>query len=217
MLFYWLMLGEEDRKKKLILASASPRRKEILDLLKLDFEIVRPKNFEEKQFKNPCRMVVRNSIIKAKNVYNYLKERDIKNQGSNRRDEFLIAGFDTVVYINKKIMGKPSDMEQAEKYLRILSGKVHKVITGVCILESVSGRYRYSTESTGVKFRRLTADEIKKYTDRENVLDKAGAYNILGYGSVLVEKISGCFYNIAGLPVANFINMLKRSGFNVIS
>ena len=216
MLFYWLMLEEEDHKKELILASASPRRKKMLELFGMDFKVIRPENFEEKQCKNPYRTVGWNSIAKAKNVYNYIKKQNPEKEKSDYRGGFLIAGFDTIVYINRRYMGKPVDREEAISFLSILSGKIHKVITGVCVLDSISGRYIFTTGTTRVKFRKLAADEIDKYVDRENVLDKAGAYNVLGYGSLLVEKISGCFYNIAGIPVAKFVDLLREFGFNVI-
>jgi septum formation protein len=131
-------------------------------------------------------------------------------------EEFLIAGFDTIIYINKGYLGKPVSIEQAIEFLNILSGRVHIVISGVCVLDSISGEYRFSTETTKVKFRKLNTEEIKAYIKEEDVLDKAGAYNILGFGSLLVEKIYGCFYNIAGLPVVKLLDLLKDFGFNVI-
>jgi len=210
------MLEEEGRRKKIILASASPRRREILKLLKLDFEVIEPKNCEEKQFKNPYRTVIDNSIIKAKNVYNYIKEHSLKKQDLYYGKEFLIAGFDTIIYMNKRYLGKPESIEQAIGFLNIFSGRVHKVVSGVCVLDSISGRYCFTTETTKVKFRKLTAEEIKAYIDKEDVLDKAGAYNIFGFGSLLVEKINGCFYNIAGLPVVKFADLLERFEFNII-
>jgi len=210
------MLVEGDRKIKLILASASPRRKKILELLKLDFKVIKPQNYIEKQFNNPYIMVVENSIIKAKSVYNYLKKQNFKEHDPGHVNEFLVVAFDTIVYINRRYLGKPVDRKQAIEFLNILSGKVHKVLSGVCVLESVSGNYISDAESTRVKFRKLTLDEIKRYLDKENVLDKAGAYNIFGYGSLLVEKINGCFYNVAGIPVYKFLNLLKKFGFNII-
>ena len=209
------MLEEEDNKNELILASASPRRKEIFRLFGLDFRIVRPENFEEKQYGNPYTTVSRNSISKAKNVYSCLKKKE-PEKGKSVSSRFLIAGFDTLVYIKGKSLGKPADRQQAIDFLSFQSGRVHKVITGVCVLESFSGKYIFDTVSTSVKFRKLAAGEIESYTDREDVLDKAGAYNVLGYGSLLVEKINGCFYNIAGVPVAKFVDLLKEFGFNVI-
>ena len=180
--------------------------------MKINFKVVKPDNCEEVKLKNPYRTVISNSIIKAESVYNKLKE---KNSGCT--EQFLIAGFDTVVYLNRRCFGKPGSIREAVEFLNILSGRVHVVVSGVCVLSSISGKYRFDTEATKVKFKRLTPEEIKGYMDRENVLDKAGAYNILGLGGLLVEKINGCFYNMAGLPVVKFINLLAGFGFKVIS
>jgi len=183
------MLEEGGFKKKLILASASPRRKKVLELLKLDFEVIKPEDFEEERLKDPYRTVVQNSIAKARSVYNYLKKREHGGESKSYPGRFLIAGFDTIIYINRRILGKPSGME--EKYI-------------------------YDTETTQVKFRKLTMAEIEKYVNKEVVTDKAGAYDVSGYGSLLVEKINGCFFNIAGFPVSRFVDLLGKSGFNVI-
>jgi len=210
-------LEEEGYKKKIILASASPRRREILKILKLDFEVVKPCNFEEVQLKNPYKTVIGNSIIKAENVYNNIERYRLINKSPGYTEQFLVAGFDTVVYLDRKCFGKPGSIEEAVGFLNVLSGRVHMVISGVCVLDSISGKYRFDTEVTKVKFRKLTAEEIKGYVDNEDVLDKAGAYNIFGLGILLVEKINGCFYNVAGIPIAKFIDLLAGSGFKVIS
>jgi len=210
------MLREEGRKKKIILASASPRRREILKILKLDFEVVKPDSCEEIKLKSPYKTVVGNSIIKAENVYNNIKRSRLKKENSGK-EQFLIAGFDTVVYLNRKYFGKPGSVGEAIDFLNILSGRVHTVISGVCVLDSMSGEYRFNTEATKVRFRKLTPEEIRGYVGRENVLDKAGAYNIFGSGSLLVERINGCFYNVAGLPVVKFVDLLERFGYKVIS
>ncbi len=210
------MLEEEGHRKKIILASASLRRKEILKLLKLDFKVIEPKDCEERQFKNPYKTVIQNSIIKAKNVYNYIKEHSLKEQDVYYGKGFLIAGFDTIIYMNRRYMGKPASVKKAIEFLNILSGRVHRVISGVCVLDSVSGKYRFNTETTKVRFRKLTVEEIKAYVGKEDVLDKAGAYNIFGFGSLLVEKIYGCFFNVAGLPVIKFIDLLRDFEFSVI-
>ena len=210
------MLEEEDRRKKIILASASPRRKEILKLLRLDFEVIEPKNCEEKQYKNPYHTVIDNSIIKAKNVYNYIKKQGLKEQSPYYGKEFLIAGFDTIIHMKNRYMGKPASIEQAIEFLNLFSGRVHKVISGVCVLDSLSGKYYFDTETTKVKFRNLAENEIKAYIDKEDVLDKAGAYNIFGFGSLLVDKINGCFYNIAGFPVKKFADLVGKFKFNIL-
>jgi septum formation protein len=204
-------------KKKIILASASPRRSEILKILKIDYKVIKPKDCREVLFKDPYKTVISNSIIKAKNVYNNIKEGLPEGKGSNYKDYFLIAGFDTVVYFKRRCFGKPDSIKEAEKFLFVLSGRVHKVISGVCILDGISGECRFGTETTRVKFRKLKPKEIKVYLNNEEVLDKAGAYNIFGLGSLLVERISGCFFNAAGLPLIKFVDLLERFGFGVIS
>jgi len=210
------MLEEGVFKKKLILASASPRRKKVLELLKLDFEVIKPGDFKEEQFKDPYRTVVYNSIAKARKVYDCLIKQESGGERSSYPGGFLIAGFDTIIYINRRILGKPSSIEEAKDFLKVLSGKTHMAISGVCIMDSVSGKYVYDTETTRVKFRKLAVVEIEKYVSKEDVTDKAGAYDISGYGSLLVEKINGCFFNIAGFPVYRFVDLLGKSGFNVI-
>ncbi len=209
-------MKQERFKKRIILASASPRRSEILKILKIDYKVVKPEGCREVLFKDPYKTVISNSIIKAKNVYNNIKKDLPERKGSDYKDGFLIAGFDTVVYFKRQCFGKPESIEEAEKFLLVLSGSVHKVISGVCVLEGISGECRFDTETTRVKFRRLKPKEIKAYLDKEEVLDKAGAYNIFGPGSLLVEKVSGCFFNAAGLPVIKFVDLLEGFGFKVI-
>jgi septum formation protein len=179
--------------------------------------VIKPENCREVLFKDPFRTVISNSIIKAENVYNNIKKGLPEERDSDYKEQLLIAGFDTVVYFKRRCFGKPGSMEEAEKFLLVLSGRVHKVISGVCVLNSISGKYRFGAEITRVKFRKLKPEEIKVYLDEEEVLDKAGAYNIFGPGSLLVEKINGCFFNAAGLPVIKFASLLDRFGFKVIS
>jgi septum formation protein len=210
-------LEQKGYKKKIVLASASPRRSEILRILKIDYKVVEPENCKEVQFKDPYKTVISNSIIKVENVYNNIKKSRPKGKDSDYKEQFLIAGFDTVVYFKRKCFGKPGSIEEAEKFLNILSGSIHKVISGVCVLNSISGEYQFDAETTRVKFRKLMPKEIEVYIDKEEVLDKAGAYNIFGLGSLLVEKIGGCFFNAAGLPVIKFVDLLERFGFRVIS
>jgi septum formation protein len=209
-------LKQERFKKRIILASASPRRSEILKILKIDYEVVKPEGCREILFKNPFKTVISNSIIKVKNVYNNIKKGQPERKGSDYKDNFLIVGFDTVVYFERQCFGKPGSMEEAEKFLLVLSGRVHKVISGVCVLDGISGECRFDAEVTRIKFRKLKPKEIKAYLDKEEVLDKAGAYNIFGPGSLLVEKINGCLFNAAGLPVIKLVDLLEGFGFKVI-
>jgi len=203
---------EEDNKsnKKIILASKSPRRRHILELLKVDFEVIEPLNTEEKIFKDPFKTVFYNSSLKAQNVYNRVIIDDLNYNNS------LIAGFDTVVYFRGRYLGKPDDTVQAGEFLRILSGKNHLVISGISIIDGSSGKTFTDSEKTVVKFKVLHPEEIERYLKVEKVADKAGAYDISGFGSLLVEKIKGCFYNVAGLPVFKFVNLLEKFDYKLL-
>jgi septum formation protein len=210
-------LGEEEGRKKIILASSSPRRRRILELIKLDFDIIEPEDYLERNLSNPYRTVVLNSSSKARNVYDRITTgKDGKGLEKGYKNEFLVTGFDTIVYLKNKYFGKPSSKKQAEEYLKFFSGKTHLVISGVCILNSLTGKYLYDTETTRVKFRKLSSVEIKEYVEKENIFDKAGAYNIYGLGSTLVERIDGCFYNVVGLPIFKFVNLLKKFNYKIL-
>jgi MAF protein len=242
---------EEGSRNKIILASASPRRKEVLEILRLDFEVVKPVGCSEKLKDDPYRTVVENSVDKAKSVLGHLREGsyggschykpdsvsgsiveesleipggddlrldtpDSCGSYSERGTRYLIAGFDTIVSVDGRLLGKPRDLEEACRFIELLSGRVHEVISGVCILDGFSGKYEYETETTRVKFRTLDKAQVLDYLKAGEVLDKAGAYNIAGFGSILVEKIDGCFFNVAGLPVFKFVSLLDRFGYKVI-
>jgi len=156
---------------------------------------------------DPVRTVIENSIIKA---------RDVLRGISDRETRYLVSSFDTVVVLGNRILGKPSDIEEAYSFIETLSGKVHRVITGICVMESVSGIYVTGREISKVRFRELTSDEIKNYLKMEFVLDKAGAYNIAGPGAMLVEKVKGCLFNIIGLPVFKYFSLLERFDYKTL-
>lgn len=203
-------MEEEEDNKRIILASSSPRRKKILEQLHLDFEIIKPVEAEERLFKNPYETVSYNSLVKVKNIYN----RAIINSLNYRNA--LIVGFDTIVYRRGSFFGKPLDKKMAGDFLTSLSGKSHHVISGVSVLDFNSGKYLSDYDVTLVKFRKLDKQEIEKYLEIEYVLDKAGAYDISGFGSVLVEKINGCFFNVAGLPVNKFTSLIKKFNYKIL-
>lgn len=210
-------MEEEEGRKKIILASSSPRRRRILELLKLDFDIIEPKDYLERSLSNPYRTVVLNSSSKARNVYDRIASgKGGKGLEKSYKSEFLVSGFDTIVYLKNKYFGKPSSKKQAEEYLNFFSGKSHLVISGVCVLSSLNGKYLCDTDTTRVKFRKLSSIEIKEYIEKENVFDKAGAYNIYGLGSTLVERVDGCFYNVVGLPIFKFVNLLKKFNYKIL-
>ncbi len=173
---------------KIILASASPRRKELLKLICEDFE-VKPSSADE---------TIPNGLS-CENVAEYLatiKAKSIKNTENNT----AIIGCDTVVVIDNKILGKPIDRSHCKAMLSKLSGRTHFVYTGVCII--YNNKVTSFTEKTEVLFHNLTENEVEKYMDTNEPFDKAGGYGIQGKGALLVKSIKGDYFNVVGLPVS---------------
>lgn len=188
---------------KIILASNSPRRKELLNQLGLDFEVRVMKGIDESYPDNlPSKDVA--EFIASKKSSAYLIA----------SDELLITA-DTIVVVGQDILGKPHDREDACRMLREISGKTHHVITGVCI-RTAAKQSRFSV-STDVRFKNLSDGEIGFYVDHFKPYDKAGAYGIQEWiGLVGVESISGSFYNVMGLPVQRIYEELTASfGLNL--
>lgn len=178
--------------KRLILASTSPRRAQLLQLLGLDFDIVDSKIEEvDEKYIMPEVHVMELAQKKA------LKVADNISDG-------IIIGADTIVVLNGNILGKPREVTQAREMLKNLSGKTHSVYTGFAIVEKPTGRMISDYERTQVTFRVLEDIEIENYIKTENPMDKAGAYGIQDQSSIFAEKIHGCFYNIVGLPLTKF-------------
>ena len=198
---------EEGLKTKILLASASPRRKQIFRDLGLDFEVALPDGSLEQKKGDPVRVAVENSVIKVRNVLENIRD------GKTR---YLISGFDTILYFKNKIFGKPLDTDEAFYFISTLSGKVHRIITGICIIDSITGRLVTGKEITKVGFRNLEPDEIRNYLAKESVLDKAGAYNIAGPGALLVEKVQGCLFNVIGVPVFKYMDLLERFDYKIL-
>lgn len=205
------MFLEEDKKFKIILASSSPRRVKILQLLKVDFEAMPPFDFQEAVYKNPYEMAVINSIKKSENVADYVKINKLNLVNKSRGIDFFVCGFDTIVLLDNKVFLKPKSIEEARGFLNELSGNTHKVITGISLMNFSDNKIVSDYEETKVTFRKLHTNDIESYLEKEglSVLDKAGAYNIDGYGAILVRKINGCFYNVMGLPIFKFLQLLK--------
>lgn len=170
----------------LILASKSPRRQELLKLITKDF-VIKTANVDE----------TLPDGIAPKEAVEYLSK--IKAMPFKNGTDTVI-GADTVVAADGKILGKPKDEEDAFAMLRLLSGREHSVFTGVTILKG-DGIDTFSVE-TRVKFFELSDEEIKNYIKTNEPMDKAGAYGIQGYGSLLVEKIDGDYFNVVGLPIS---------------
>lgn len=186
---------------KLILASASPRRAELLNQLNLNFEII-PSNIDESIFSNlsPKDLVEKLAFEKANSL--------LKNTEKN----IAIIGSDTVVIIEDKILGKPKNEEDALNMLSLLNGKKHSVITGLCVLGYKNGEYFKEVlhSCANVYFGKYSLNELKNYINTKEPMDKAGAYAIQGKGSFLVEKIEGDFYSIVGLPIQKLYKILNK-------
>ena len=193
--------------KKIVLASASPRRRELLQNMGLDFEIITSDGAEQ-VFENelPQDTVKRLSSEKALNVAKRAPY-----------DDCIVIGADTVVAIDGKILGKPVDEGDAKRMLTLLSGRTHKVYTGVSVIETTSGERVSDYVETEVKFVNLTERQIEKYVSSGEPMDKAGAYGIQDLGAMLVEKINGDYFNVVGLPVSRLARILRdRFGVDTV-
>ncbi len=187
---------------KVILASSSPRRKELLKLIGLEPEVIEPKIGEFiKPEEKISDFLKRLTILKGNSVY------------INEYFNSIIISSDTIVLLKNKIIGKPRDREDAFCILKSLSKNVHEVWTGVSII--YKGKTYFDYAKTKVFFEEITDDEINYYLDNEDYMDKAGAYAIQGKASVFVKKIDGCFFNVMGFPLNLFFNMLKNIGINI--
>ena len=180
---------------KIVLASSSPRRKELLTTAGISFEID-VEGVEE---------VIQGETVEE--IVCSLAEQKCTPVAS-RRPEDCVIGADTVVALDNKILGKPKDKEDAKQMLRTLSGKSHAVYTGVCI--AANGEKHIFYEKTEVKFFDLTEDEIERYVETGEPMDKAGAYGIQGFGCTLVEGISGDYFDVVGLPVAKTVRKIRE-------
>ncbi len=188
---------------KFILASKSPRRKEILEALGLDFDIV-TSDADERYAEGtaPCDVVMTLSARKAAAVKAHLEK-----IGEDISDTVIIAA-DTVVSVAGEILGKPRDRGDAERMLTMLSGSEHSVLSGITVIYGGSSASAY--EETFVRFSHMSESEIKWYAHSGEPDDKAGAYAIQGYASMWVEGIDGCYFNVVGLPVACLRKLLLR-------
>ena len=173
----------------LILASASPRRAELLKQLGLDFQVVpgdAREIFDEQL--SPLELCQLNAHRKARVI-------------AKKYPDAMVLGADTLVFLKDEIMGKPANVAEARRMLGRLQGRTHQVVTGVSLIHLRALRERTFAASTEVTFRPLTADQINAYLSKMNPLDKAGAYAIQEHGDTIVLEISGSFSNVVGLPV----------------
>ena len=186
----------------MILASNSQRRQEILKDAGFNFKVI-TSNIEE--------------ISDKENISERIldiAERKLEQIAKDNANEFILAA-DTVVELDKNIFGKPKDREEAFKFLKILSGKVHKVITAYVFKNISKNILIKEVVVSEVKFFDLDNETINWYLDTGEPFDKAGAYGIQGYGRILVEKINGDFYSIMGFPISNFLENLRKIGYKI--
>lgn len=184
---------------KLLLASNSPRRRELLGLLDIDFEILRPREVEE----------VYPSDISADEVAPYLSLLKANAYKDVPHGDEIVVTADTTVICDNQILGKPADEKEAVEMLLRLSGKTHYVVTGVTLMSQ--NRTDTFSEATEVHFDELSREDIEKYVAKYKPLDKAGAYGIQEWiGCTAISGIKGCYYNVMGLPLHKLHQMLKE-------
>ena len=183
---------------RVVLASASPRRRQLLNLIGITHE-VRPSNIDEtmRPREAPRRHAERLAREKATAV-------------ASRDPDLVTIGADTVVVINRKVLGKPRDEAEAIHMLSQLNGRLHTVITAVAVARG--RKLRSSIEEVSVKFRRLREDEIQAYVATGEPMDKAGAYGIQGYGATIVERIEGDYFAVMGLPLVRLTTLMRDLG-----
>ena len=186
----------------IILASASPRRKEILENANVKFKIM-SSDIEELTLdgESPCQMVMRLAFEKGIDI-------------ANKQKSDLVISADTIVVLDNNVLGKPKDEKEARYMIESLSGKTHQVITGISLINLENNKKIIDYVISNVKFKNLSDDDINDYIKTKESLDKAGAYGIQGYGALLVEEIQGDYFNIVGLPISKLSDLLKKH-FNI--
>lgn len=201
-------MGEASKKYRLVLASQSPRRKELLEALHIPFDIWPSGVIEETDIVEPENVVRELARIKGESVFHLL----LKNQEYKSTSPFVLSS-DTIVVCEGIIYGKPKNNEEARQILRKLSNKQHEVLTAVCFhYISMGGdeeKNHLFFERTYVTFAKISDDVLEYYVGTGDSLDKAGAYGIQGQAQVFIEKISGGHSNVIGLPVHAVLNELK--------
>lgn len=190
---------------KLILASASPRRKEILEALGLDFVIDPSRIPESGQVpgEEPARYAARVARSKVQEV-------------GKRHPRGLIIGADTVVVAGRIRFGKPSGKDEARRMLHALEGRWHEVVSGISLMDCETQRTRSRSVTSRVHFRRLSGSEIDWYLKTGDYRDKAGAYGIQGYAAMFIDRIEGCYFNIVGFPVAAFYSLCRELNVSLL-
>lgn len=184
---------------KIILASASERRQELLSRLVKEFDVV-VSDFDE------------NSILFKESIDDYVKDVALgkaMNIKEKLNEDTIIISADTIVTLENKILGKPKDEDEAFKMLKSLQGRKHKVYSGVVVINTAKNIIKQESLCTEVTFSEISDDEIIEYINTGEPLDKAGSYGIQGIGGIFIKEIKGCYYNVVGLPLNKLKSMLE--------
>ena len=191
--------------KKIILASASPRRRDLLSQMGLKFDVI-PSNVDEN---------IDNKAFSKELIENLALEKalDVKNKINYPA---IIIGSDTVVVTNNEILGKPKDKTDALRMLQLLSGKTHQVISAIAIVDSEEDKTLVDSVVSEVTFKPLSDSEINNYIETQEPMDKAGAYAIQGLTGIFIVSICGCYSNIVGISVYKLAQMLKQLGVIIL-
>lgn len=201
---------------RLILASGSPRRRELLEKLGLKFEIQVSDLDESTGSEDPATVVKELAEGKALAVADSV-ERELKTRREDISDKrILLLGADTIVVLGKEILGKPQDKAEAVRMLAKLSSNSHQVFTGVSLVELPGRTVTTIYAVTDVHFRVLNEREIEAYVETGEPMDKAGAYALQGIASAFVRKIDGCYTNVIGLPIPDTVRILRERGVEVL-
>jgi septum formation protein len=179
-----------------VLASASPRRRELLRLVGIEHTVI-PADIDE-------------AHPPGESPAAYAERLARENAGAIDRDDAVVIGSDTIVVVDGDVLGKPRDHEQAVAMLRRLSGRAHVVMTGVAV--AWRGRMSSGVEEAGVTFRALSDDEIRRYVETGEPMDKAGAYGIQGFGATIVDRVDGDYFAVMGLPLNRLVRLCRALG-----
>jgi septum formation protein len=189
--------------RKIILASKSRARQRLLKGVGIKFIVAASNIKEKRKIKTNCGdLVVENAFAKAKDA-------------AKRYDSGVVIAADTAVLVGKKIIGKPKNMKDAFRTLKLLSRKPQWVYTGIAVIDIDNDRRYTAFDRTKVYMHHLNDRQIRNYFNRVSPLDKAGSFDIQGFGSVFIDRIEGCFYNVVGLPMAKLSKILNKAGVHV--
>lgn len=189
--------------RKIILASRSRARRKLLKDIGIKFTVAISNVREKRSIRTNCSdLVLENALAKARDI-------------AKRCDSGLIIAADTVVLVGKSIVGKPKNIRDAFQTLKLLSRKPQWVYTGIAVIDIDNNKTYTAFDKTKVYMYHLTDKQIRNYFSRVSPLDKAGSFDIQGFGSVFIDRIEGCFYNVVGLPMAKLSKILNKAGVDV--